>query len=528
MPSVFGRRLGPLRRNGEGADAALAGMLAHAEVADRGQMRVGQDVLDAVHALNRDIGPLERFDPLGGGALLQLFGDHRVGALVVLAARLLRGELRRRQHLRPADDIEERLPLLVVVDQRADVAVLRLVGPPVGREDAQVAGLAVLRLEAVTAEMVAEHDLKKVFEHRNVDALALAGLLAAVEGGADRAGNLLADGAVGHDHRRVARLGGALPLQQVGQAGGSLDEIVVGRLGGIGTALAVAEAAGIDDPRVDLLHVVVGKPQARHGLRADVVDQHIAFRRERETRVARGVLLEVQDDRALVAVDAHVDRAHARVAERPRVAHHVAFGWLDLDYVGAEVAEDLGRVRAHHYGSEVKNPNAVKGSGHYSGWMLASLTSLAQCAISLWMNLASSVGAMGATSTPMVANFSFTSPFFSASSEAPLIFCTTSFGVFAGATSANQAMSSYPGSSSAMAGWSPASGVLFNDVTPRPRSFPPLAWAMALPRSTKVKASEPPMVSVTACGMPLYGTSTTSSLPIDLSIASDTCEPAEP
>ena len=41
------------------------------------------------------------------------------------------------------------------------------------------------------------------------------------------------------------------------------------------------------------------------------------------------------------------------------------------------------------------------------------------------------------------------------------------------------------------------------DVTASPRSLPPFACARALPRSTKVKASEPPMVSVTACGMPL-------------------------
>ena len=36
------------------------------------------------------------------------------------------------------------------------------------------------------------------------------------------------------------------------------------------------------------------------------------------------------------------------------------------------------------------------------------------------------------------------------------------------------------------------------------------------------------MVSVIACGIPLYGTSTTSSLPMVLSRASDTCEPEEP
>src|SRR2546427_7769651 len=54
-----------------------------------------------------------------------------------------------------------------VVDQRADVAVARLVGTAVRGEDAVVAGLAVLRLEGVAAQVVAEHQLQQVLEHRS-------------------------------------------------------------------------------------------------------------------------------------------------------------------------------------------------------------------------------------------------------------------------------------------------------------------------------------------------------------------------
>jgi len=46
-------------------------------------------------------------------------------------------------------------------------------------------------------------------------------------------------------------------------------------------------------------------------------------------------------------------------------------------------------------------------------------------------------------------------------------------------------------------------GVRLPEVTPRPRSLPPFCCASALARSTKVSCSDPPMVSVTVCGMPL-------------------------
>ena len=70
------------------------------------------------------------------------------------------------------------------------------------------------------------------------------------------------------------------------------------------------------------------------------------------------------------------------------------------------------------------------------------LTSFAQCAISLWMNLPSCSGVIGATSVPIAANLSAISFFFTALMVFSESRFTTSFGVPAGAISANQAMSS--------------------------------------------------------------------------------------
>src|SRR5919198_1946168 len=155
-----------------------------------------------------------------------------------------------RAHFRPPDHLEVGGTLLVVVDERADIAVLRLVRPAVGREHPGVAWLALLWLVGVAAEMLAEHDLQQVLEHRYVDALSLARLLPVVERRRYDACDLLADGAVGDDDGRIARRLGALHLEQRRDAGRALDEIVVRCLGGIRAALAVAEAADVDDTRI--------------------------------------------------------------------------------------------------------------------------------------------------------------------------------------------------------------------------------------------------------------------------------------
>src|SRR2546427_10717048 len=169
-----------------------------------------------------------------------------------------------------------------VVDQRADVAVARVVGTAVRGEDAVVAGLAELRLEGVAAQVVAEHQLQQVLEHRYVYALPAAGLFAVIQRGAHRARHLLADRAVGDDHRRIARLARALPLEQPRDPGGALDHVVVGRPRGVRAALAVAEAAHIDDLRIYFLYFFIREFQARHGLRPDVVDQHVRLLRDRQ------------------------------------------------------------------------------------------------------------------------------------------------------------------------------------------------------------------------------------------------------
>src|SRR3954451_5715049 len=88
------------------------------------------------------------------------------------------------------------------------------------------------------------------------------------------------------------------------------------------------------------------------------MDKDVSRRREPQQRLPAAGLLEVEHDGALVAVALQVHRAHARMAHRGGMAHHVAVGAFDLDDVGAVVAEDHGCVGPHHDAGEVDDSDA--------------------------------------------------------------------------------------------------------------------------------------------------------------------------
>src|SRR3954467_12750545 len=76
--------------------------------------------------------------------------------------------------------------------------------------------------------------------------------------------------------------------------------------------------------------------------------------------------------------------------------------------------------------------------GYHSGRIPASRTSRPHLAISCLMNAPNSSGAMGAGSRPRPPRFASTSGLASPAATTSCTFCTTAFGVFAGATSPYQ------------------------------------------------------------------------------------------
>ena len=88
----------------------------------------------------------------------------------------------------------------------------------------------------------------------------------------------------------------------------------------------------------------------------EVLDEHVGIVDERQQDVAIVVDLEVEDDRALVAVDELPPQAFAVARVAPcQAAQGVAVGALDLDDVGAEVGEVAGAVGAGEHGRQVED-----------------------------------------------------------------------------------------------------------------------------------------------------------------------------
>ena len=91
------------------------------------------------------------------------------------------------------------------------------------------------------------------------------------------------------------------------------------------------------------MHALPGEAEAVERILAHVVDERVARLEEAAQHLLALLLLEIEGERALVAVVVHEHRAEARPRGRRRVAVHVAVDGLDLDHLGAEVAEELGR-----------------------------------------------------------------------------------------------------------------------------------------------------------------------------------------
>ena len=327
------------------------------------EVRVAQQVLRRAH---RRVGHVEAFeddDPLrrrargqgGGEDLVQL-----VDAAAALGGIPEPGEL---GHLGTADLVQDLGPVALRVGQHADPAVLGLVRPPPRREHAHVADLAAL-LEGRRAHVLGEAERGHQLEHRHLDiAWHLAGALAIEEGCHDRVGEVDARHLVGGDAGRIERRPVA-HLEQAGEARRRLDHVVVGRLAGIAPVPAEADRRRVDDARVGLAHGIEGEAQPVHRLLAHVVHEHVGSRDELSQRRLAGLGLQVEHDGAFVAVEVGEDGREAGRRQRGNGAHAVALRRLDLDHLGAEIAQDLRAIGPQDYSSKIQDAQTFEERDH--------------------------------------------------------------------------------------------------------------------------------------------------------------------
>ena len=194
--------------------------------------------------------------------------------------------------------------------------------------------------------------------------LALAGACA----GEQRRGHRLGCGHGGElvrqDCADEARARIVRPALDRGEARGGLDDGVVDALGGIGAALAEAVDRDIDDGGIDGAHCRLAHTQALHHARPEVLDEHVGVSGEPEDHLAPLRVLQIDGDRALVAVV--VDEVGGEPAGAVAAGAHViaAAGGLHLDHVRALIAQHHGRERARDHGGQVDHAIAVERSRH--------------------------------------------------------------------------------------------------------------------------------------------------------------------
>ena len=161
-----------------------------------------------------------------------------------------------------------------------------------------------------------------------------------------------------HPHRHTAGLG-----RQVAQAAHGLGHHAKTGAVTVRATLAVTAHAQHDQPRVQPLQGVRPQAPALHGAGAKVLYHHIAFGGQPAHDVLRLTLPQVQRQRALVA-RLHLPPDRGAVLEQAPLAQRITrAGRLDLDDLGPEVRQRLGRKRPGNQLAEFQHLETVQRTG---------------------------------------------------------------------------------------------------------------------------------------------------------------------
>ena len=164
---------------------------------------------------------------------------------------------------------------------------------------------------------------------------------------------------------RDARLGGCLrrPGDAHQPAHRLHERVVAGEI----AARMFAEAAdlAVHDARIAARHGRVVEPEALERAGLEVRDDDVGARAQLARQLEVGGVLEVEHDRALVAIGGVVvRRAPLRVRRRQPAPRVVACGRLDLDHVRPQIAERLPDERPGEHPREVDHEDPVERRRH--------------------------------------------------------------------------------------------------------------------------------------------------------------------
>src|SRR4051794_40384504 len=378
------RRVGQRERAADRREAPALGVLDVDDHALGAQPLVLEQVLRAEHRPARDADRVELAERLPLRLRERPLLDEGEDLVQARQARLGRGVVRVLDELGMADLLHERGPDLRLDDDvqprvRAVVghrlaahgpAGLPAAGGVAGARDEVLELLVRVLLErpVLQALLVAELHAAQVQDaaaHRDLDALAAAGVRALVERRADRAEQVdrvarVADLRAGRDRRAVLEPGGAH------RAAGRLGDVLV-RLGVLERARAEALQRRVDQARVELVQVLPREPEPVHDARPEVLDHDVGSVDELAEDLLALVGLHVEGEAPLVAVEhREVQRVHVRQIAELAAGDVTAAGLLDLDDVGSHPREELRADRAGLHVRHVDDADALEGlrNGH--------------------------------------------------------------------------------------------------------------------------------------------------------------------
>ena len=368
-------------------------MLQLPHQAERPHLLVLRQVLGEAHRRGGDAALLEALHPLRDRVLAHHALDLRlplleaplvlrvrrvvIGAVAVVvdAKHGARGGAQRRREAADGDRAVLRLVGAVVEARRTRLgdamAVadrhLIAVGPAIGarlRDLGEHGGARHGVADGFVHHVVVEQR-ERGAQHRGLDQLPLAGALAVVERARDRHRRGQPRRVV--DDRRAGVLRGALVVgaadhgHQPGVGGHRAVRRRLERsraLAAVGADLAVDEA-GVEGGEQLVTHAEAFRDAGPH-----VVHQHVEARDEALDQRLAALVLEVDGDRALAAVE-RLEALALAGYDGADVAVVLALARLDLDHVGAEVGEVDAAVRPCGDLRELEHAHAVEGTGRH-------------------------------------------------------------------------------------------------------------------------------------------------------------------
>ena len=226
--------------------------------------------------------------------------------------------------------------------------------------------LGVGAVAQVAGEVRAHQDHRHI-EHGHIDALAASGALALEQRRREREGAAHAGGVVdrgGAEFDWVHVLGAG----HGHDPGGRLDHVVIGGLRSARAVLAEGRKRGVDQARIDRRERLVAQPQCFERAGPVILHEDVGCGDELLESVAIRRRLQIERDGALVGGLREERGAHVAAVERLVRAAGAALigllGMLDLDHVGPEHGQLIGRKRPRQNMRDVDHTYAFEGSRH--------------------------------------------------------------------------------------------------------------------------------------------------------------------